>query len=451
MASTSPAELIQNSEFTTLPEVLKCVNPRHIDDLGTIAFLGWGKHFGPKTPFHVLNRLRQIGRGSNILLGLREGSSSIDEAEYFDFSTSSGNLVRVDEAVEEADTLVVSLPDSILLKNPDLFDKAKQGSLIVGLSGLLRVVGNGIDKFSGLNRINSGLFPKGLASRSMFPWTSIDPVDSFSRQAKLYTLASLVGSPIVYNTSSAHEFRSDLLAEAGVLIGGSLALTSVYHDYIVDQTSDHAEAYYESILNLTGPIANQVKDYGFLGIYRSLDPEKQKIFRQVYCASYPRLKHLAENIYQYLMSESGLDNLTHALMNNPDTLPDDLPGSKSYDRGEKKLCAISDEPSTVLLAIYCALHMAQINILKKHGHSWIEIISETEEALDAHKRYKLSGLSDIYSSTASTFARMWQPHYEKIFRQLLSTHFPVEDKQVFDDFTKNDFHNTFAKLKKIYT
>ncbi|KAI8005785.1 hypothetical protein LOK49_LG07G01848 [Camellia lanceoleosa] len=94
-------------------------------------------------------------------------------------------------------------------------------------------------------------------------------------------------------------------------------------------------------------------------------------------------------------------------------------GSRSF--AEAHAAGFSEENGT-LAGVYVALMMAQIEVLRKKGHSYTQIINESViEAVDSLNSFMhargVSFMVDNCSTTAQLGSRKWVPHFDYILTQ----------------------------------
>jgi ketol-acid reductoisomerase len=119
-------------------------------------------------------------------------------------------------------------------------------------------------------------------------------------------------------------------------------------------------------------------------------------------------------------------------------------------RAHRNPDAIPIDPVTA--GIYIATMMAQINLLKEHGHPFTEIanesIIESVDSLNPYMDYKgVAYMIDNCSTTARLGARKWAPRFDYILMQQAFTAIDngnQVDEELLDDFVNNNIHQALA-------
>jgi len=108
--------------------------------------------------------------------------------------------------------------------------------------------------------------------------------------------------------------------------------------------------------------------------------------------------------------------------------------------------------------IYCAVMVAQCDILADNGHAWSEIANESViEAVDSLNPYMhfrgVAYMIDNCSTTARLGARKWAPRFDYLLTQIAYVALDNNeslDEKVFDDFLVHSIHpvlKTCAELR----
>ena len=132
-----------------------------------------------------------------------------------------------------------------------------------------------------------------------------------------------------------------------------------------------------------------------------------------------------------------------------------IDGTYTWQVGEKVRAARKEEeiPLNAFTAgVYVATMMAQIDVLRKAGHSFSEIVNESViEAVDSlcpYMHYKgVAFMVDNCSITARLGSRKWAPRFDYILDQLAYTAIdagaPV-NQELIGDFLKNPVHDAIS-------
>ncbi|MBA0732189.1 hypothetical protein Gogos_016296, partial [Gossypium gossypioides] len=171
---------------------------------------------------------------------------------------------------------------------------------------------------------------------------------------------------------------------------------------------------------------------GILAVYNSLSEEGKREFEIAYSASYYPCLDILYECYEDVASGSEIRSVVLAGQRyyEKDGLPAFQMGKIDQTRmwkvGERvrKARASGDlgplYPFTA--GVYVALMMAQIEILRKKGHSYSEIINESViEAVDSLNPFMhargVSFMVDNCSTTARLGSRKWAPRFDYILTQ----------------------------------
>ena len=183
-------------------------------------------------------------------------------------------------------------------------------------------------------------------------------------------------------------------------------------------------------------------------IYYNLQAE----FEKAYSASYKPAREILEEMYDEVASGNEIRSVVMAGARHSEFPMGKIDGTFTWKVGEQ-VRAKRDESKIPLnpttAGVYVATMMAQIDVLKKHDHSYSEIVNESViEAVDSlcpYMHYKgVSFMVDNCSTTARLGSRKWAPRFDYIFDQLaytaLDANKPVDNKLI-EDFKTNTVHN----------
>ena len=101
--------------FGKLPEALK--------NTGQIGVIGWGSQ-GPAQAQNLRESL--AGTGVKVKVGLRPGSSSVEDAEAAGFTEANGTLGEMYQVIAESDLVLLLIADAAQAENHQaIFDRLK--------------------------------------------------------------------------------------------------------------------------------------------------------------------------------------------------------------------------------------------------------------------------------------------------------------------------------------
>ncbi|MFQ6644479.1 hypothetical protein Gotur_019502 [Gossypium turneri] len=193
-------------------------------------------------------------------------------------------------------------------------------------------------------------------------------------------------------------------------------LESLFRRYTENGMSEYL-AYKNTVECITGIISKTISTQGMLAVYNSLSGEGKREFETAYSASsYPCMDILYE-CYEDVPSEKG------GLPAFPGGKFDQTRMWKVGERVRKARPSGDLGPLYPFTAgVYVALMMAQIEILRKKGHSYSEIINESMiEAVDSLNPFMhargVSFMVDNCSTTARLGSRKWSPRFDYVLTQ----------------------------------
>ncbi|WP_369721260.1 hypothetical protein AB8Z38_30070 [Bradyrhizobium sp. LLZ17] len=194
---------------------------------------------------------------------------------------------------------------------------------------------------------------------------------------------------------------------------------------------------------------------GLKAVYEQLDDKEKAAFRAAYNASYHPCREILEEIYDDVASGNEVRSVIQATrrhgiypMGKIDSTEMWAVGDKVRADSERNYAPVNPETA----GVYLACMMAQVDVLKDHGHPYSEIanesIIEAVDSLNPYMSYKgVSYMVDNCSTTARLGARKWASRFDYILKQQA---FPamgrasVGDGTPFDKFIASDIHEVLA-------
>ncbi|ONM38608.1 Ketol-acid reductoisomerase chloroplastic [Zea mays] len=150
---------------------------------------------------------------------------------------------------------------------------------------------------------------------------------------------------------------------------------------------DEESAYKNTIEGITGIISKTISKKGMLEVYNSLSEEGKKEFNKAYNASFYPCMDILYECYEDVASGSEIRSVVLAgrRFYEKEGLPTfpmgNIDQTRMWKVGEKVRSTRPEGDLGPLHAftagVYIALMMAQIEILRKKGHSYSEIINES--------------------------------------------------------------------------
>ena len=450
--------------FPLLPKAFK-----GIDQIGVI---GWGSQ-GPAQAQNLRDSLE--GTSIRVKIGLRAGSSSLEEVRAAGFTEDNGTLGEMFQVVEESELVILLISDAAQAELcEEVFAHLKPGSTL-GLShgfllGHLKSTGHSFP--ANVNVI--AVCPKGMGPSVRRLYVQGSTVNgaginsSFAVEQDIDGRATdialgwsvAIGSPYTFQTTMESEFKSDIYGERGILLGAVHGIIeSLYRRFIVAGMS-HEDAFRHSAEAITGPISRIISRQGMLAVYDAVGADGRPAFEAAYAASYPAAKELLSEIYDEVSTGNEIrsvimagDRLKRAPMGKIDGTETWKTGAKV--RSGRKEDEIPLDPFTA--GVYIATMMAQIDILLAHGHPYSEVANESViEAVDSLNPYMhargVAYMVDNCSTTARLGARKWAPRFDYVLTE--QAYVAIDDRQAASNelvgaFKDHEIHQVLAECAKL--
>ncbi|KAH0884619.1 hypothetical protein HID58_060715 [Brassica napus] len=390
--------------------------------------------------FKGIKQIGVIGWGSQI--GLRKGSKSFEEARAVGFTEESGTLGDIWETISGSDLVLLLISDAAQADNYEkIFSHMKPNS-ILGLShGFLlgHLQSMGLDFPKNISVV--AVCPKGMGPsvRRLYvqgkeingaginaSFAVHQDVDGRAADVALGWSVAL-GSPFTFATTLEQEYKSDIFGERGILLGAVHGIVeSLFRRYTENGMSEDL-AYKNTVECITGNISRTISTQGMLAVYNSLSEEGKKDFETAYSASFYPCMEILYECYEDVAAGSEIRSVVLAgrRFYDKEGLPafpmgkiDQTRMWKVGERVRKSRPAGDLGPLYPFTAgVYVALMMAQIEILRKKGHSYSEIINESViESVDSLNPFMhargVSFMVDNCSTTARLGSRKWAPRFD---------------------------------------
>ncbi|CAL4894966.1 unnamed protein product [Urochloa decumbens] len=424
--------------FPLLPEAFKGVNQ--------IGVIGWGSQ-GPAQAQNLRDSLAEAKSDIVVKIGLRKGSKSFEEARAAGFTEESGTLGDIWETVSGSDLVLLLISDAAQADNYEkIFSHMKPNS-ILGLShGFLlgHLQSLGLDFPKNISVI--AVCPKGMGPsvRRLYvqgkevngaginsSFAVHQDVDGRATDVALAWSVAL-GSPFTFATTLEQEYKSDIFGERGILLGAVHGIVEALFRRYTEHGMDEESAYKNTVEGITGIISKTISKKGMLEVYNSLSEEGKKEFNKAYSASFYPCMDILYECYEDVASGSEIRSVVLAgrRFYEKEGLPafpmGNIDQTRMWKVGEKVRSTRPDgdlgplHPFTA--GVYIALMMAQIEILRKKGHSYSEIINESViESVDSLNPFMhtrgVAFMVDNCSTTARLGSRKWAPRFDYILTQ----------------------------------
>ncbi|EEC79737.1 hypothetical protein OsI_21076 [Oryza sativa Indica Group] len=424
--------------FPLLPEAFKGIKQ--------IGVIGWGSQ-GPAQAQNLRDSLAEAKSDIVVKIGLRKGSKSFDEARAAGFTEESGTLGDIWETVSGSDLVLLLISDAAQADNYEkIFSHMKPNS-ILGLShGFLlgHLQSAGLDFPKNISVI--AVCPKGMGPsvRRLYvqgkeingaginsSFAVHQDVDGRATDVALGWSVAL-GSPFTFATTLEQEYKSDIFGERGILLGAVHGIVEALFRRYTEQGMDEEMAYKNTVEGITGIISKTISKKGMLEVYNSLTEEGKKEFNKAYSASFYPCMDILYECYEDVASGSEIRSVVLAgrRFYEKEGLPafpmGNIDQTRMWKVGEK---VRSTRPENDLgplhpftAGVYVALMMAQIEVLRKKGHSYSEIINESViESVDSLNPFMhargVAFMVDNCSTTARLGSRKWAPRFDYILTQ----------------------------------
>jgi ketol-acid reductoisomerase len=441
--------------------------PKAFAGIRQIGVIGWGSQ-GPAQAQNLRDSLG--GSGIKVKVGLRDGSSSMDEARQAGFSESEDTLGEMFAVLRESDLSLLLVSDAAQAELfPRVFESVRPGSTL-GLShgfllGHLKNVGAKLPP-----KINVvGVCPKGMGPSVRRLYVQGKEVNgaginaSFAVEQDIdgratdYALGWSValGSPYTFETTLESEYKSDIYGERGILLGAVHGvIESLYRRYLA-QGSSQEDAFLHSAESITGPISRTISKRGIRAVYEGFDPVGKAEFERAYAAAYPPAREVLQEIYDEVVSGNEIRSVVMA-GNRLKKIPmGKIDGTETWKvgtgvRAKRIEGQIPIHPFTA--GVYIATMMAQIDILLENGHPYSEAANESViESVDSLNPYMhargVAYMIDNCSTTARLGARKWAPRFDYLLTQVAYVNLDEGrpgNPTLIDAFKKNRIHDVLA-------
>ncbi|XP_059284038.1 ketol-acid reductoisomerase, chloroplastic [Lycium ferocissimum] len=419
--------------FKYLPDAFKGIKQ--------IGVIGWGSQ-GPAQAQNLRDSLVEAKSDIVVKIGLRKGSSSFAEARAAGFSEENGTLGDIYETISGSDLVLLLISDAAQADNYEkVFSHMKPNS-ILGLShGFLlgHLQSMGLDFPKNISVI--AVCPKGMGPsvRRLYvqgkevngaginaSFAVHQDVDGRATDVALGWSVAL-GSPFTFATTLEQEYKSDIFGERGILLGAVHGVVeSLFRRYTENGMNDEL-AYKNTVECITGTISKTISTKGMLAVYNSLTEEGKKEFEAAYSASFYPCMEILYECYEDVATGSEIRSVVLAgrRFYEKEGLPafpmGKIDQTRMWKVGER---VRATRPAGDLgplypftAGVFVALMMAQIEVLRKKGHSYSEIINESViESVDSLNPFMhargVSFMVDNCSTTARLGSRKWAPRFD---------------------------------------
>lgn len=424
--------------FHLLPDAFKGIKQ--------IGVIGWGSQ-GPAQAQNLRDSLVEAKSDIVVKIGLRKGSRSFEEARAAGFTEESGTLGEIWETVSTSDLVLLLISDAAQADHYEkIFSHMKPNS-ILGLShGFLLGHLQSLHLDFPKNISVVAVCPKGMGPsvRRLYvqgkevngaginaSFAVHQDVDGRATDVALGWSIAL-GSPFTFATTLEQEYKSDIFGERGILLGAVHGIVeSLFRRYTENGMSEEL-AYKNTVECITGIISKTISTKGMLSVYNALSEEGKKEFNAAYSASYYPCMDILYECYEDVASGSEIRSVVLAGRRFQEK--EGLPAFPMGKIDQTRMWKVGERVRAVrpkgdlgplhpfTAGVFVSLMMAQIEVLRKKGHSYSEIINESViEAVDSLNPFMhargVSFMVDNCSTTARLGSRKWAPRFDYILMQ----------------------------------
>lgn len=433
-----------------------------------IGVIGWGSQ-GPAQAQNLRESL--IGTGINVKVGLREDSESIPAANRAGFTKETNTLGEMFQVIRESDLVILLIRDDAQVEHYKNIFKAMKMGAILGFShgfllGYLDSIG---ERFPSHISI-VGVCPKGMGPsvRRLYEQgkkTNGAGINcSFAVEQDLDGRATdvalgwaiAIGAPFVFQTTLRNEYRSDLFGERSVLLAAVWGFLEAAYRRLVMAGVDRENAFRETVENVTGLLSPIISKEGIIAVYNRLtSPTDKSIFENIFSYAYRPFYALLHEIYEEVESGNEIRSVVLAgnrLKRFPMSKIDKADMWRIGEKVREKRANYPVELDPLTAGLYCAMMMAQIDVLLGKGHCLSEICNESVieavDSLNPYMHYKgVAYMVDNCSTTARLGTRKWGPRWDYVTQQVLVDFDDWKDNvdaALIEAFVNHKIHNALA-------
>ena len=454
--------------FPALPKAFAAVKK--------VGVIGWGSQ-GPAQAQNLRDSFQDAGVDATVSIGLREGSSSMKEAEKAGFTKEAGTLGEMYKVISESDFVVLLISDAATaMCYKDVFKAMKPGATL-GLShgfllGHMDSIGESFPEDinvilvapKGMGPSVRRLYVQGKTENGAGINCSFAVENDATGTATDLAIgwAIAIGAPFCFQTTLRNEYRSDIFGERCILLGAIHGICESLWRRFVMQGMDQEEAFIRSTESITGPLSQIISKRGIKAVYEDMNDADKAVFAKSYCAAYEPAYEIVIECYEDVACGNEIRSVINSGMRAkrfPVISPID--GTQMWKVGETVRSKRSSSPPPPVdpfaAGVYCATMMAQIDVLLEKGHVLSEIINESViESVDSLSPYlHARGVAYMVfncSFTAATGSKKWAPRFDYNLTQRAYTAIDNNDSLntgLMDEFLNHKIHPAIAECAKL--
>lgn len=455
--------------FSSLPAAFSSVKQ--------VGVIGWGSQ-GPAQAQNLRDSFQDAGVNAKVVVGLREGSSSMTNARSAGFTEKNGTLGEMYKVISESDLVILLISDAATANcYKKVFDAMKPGATL-GLShgfllGHMDSIGETFPKDmnvilvapKGMGPSVRKLYVQGKTENGAGINCSFAVEQDADGNATDLAIgwAVAIGAPFSFQTTLRNEYRSDIFGERCILLGAIHGICeSLWRRFVMDKGMDEEEAFLRSTECITGPVSRVISKRGIKAVYTDMNEEDRAIFAKAYCASYEPAYEIIIECYEDVACGNEIRSVI-AAGNRAKRFPviSPIDGTRMWKVGEVVRSKRSERTEDLIdpfaAGVYCATMMAQIDVLLEKGHVLSEIINESViESVDSLSPYlHARGVAYMVfncSFTAATGSKKWAPRFDYNLSQRSYTAIDNGDAlnmKLLEDFLNHSIHPAIIECAKL--
>lgn len=441
--------------------------PKAFEGVKQIGVIGWGSQ-GPAQAQNLRDSLENTD--IKVKVGLRENSSSFAKAREAGFSEDKGTLGEMFQVIKESDMVLLLISDAASTElYPKVFPLLKDGATL-GLShgyllGHLKSVGEEFPKNvnvvmvapKGMGPSVRRLYVQGKEVNGAGINASVAIHQDVNGKATEHALGWSVGlgSPYTFYTTLEDEYKSDIFGERCILLGGVHGMIEALFRRYVQQGMSHEDAFKNSAECITGPLNTMISHHGIKAVHEHFKGEDRKIFEKAYAAAYTPCRDIIEECYDDVACGNEIRSVNNAVARHNRLPMGKIDQTLTWKVGEKVRAARDGNfiMNPFTCGTYCAMMMAQIDLLIERGHCYSEVANESViESVDSLNPYMhargVAYMVDNCSTTARLGSRKWAPRFdylltEQAFVSVDENRIPLEAK-LMSEFKDHKIHEVLA-------
>lgn len=445
-----------------------------LEGINQVGIIGWGSQ-GPAQAQNFRDSLEAANSSIKVKIGLRPNSSSLKLAREAGFTEETGTLGEMYEVIKESDMVLLLISDAAMAQEyKKVFDCLKPGATL-GLSHgfLLGHLKNKGEKFP--ENVNVAMVaPKGMGPSVRRLYEQGKEVNGAGINAsfavhqdvdgkaidRALSWSVALGSPFTFYTTLQSEYKSDIFGERGILLGGVHGIIECLFRHYVAKGMSKEDAFKNTAECITGPVTDIISHEGILAVYQKMETDVDRAaFKEAYVASYGPARDILEECYDDVACGNEINSVINAGKRHDRFPMGKIDATETWKVGNKVRAERDGNfvlnPTTA--GVYCAMMMAQIDLLLDHGHCYSEVANESViEAVDSLNPYMhargVSYMVDNCSVTARLGSRKWAPRFDYILTEqalVAMEEGTAKNEELFGSFLNHKCHGILKTCQEL--